>query len=81
MMSKLRGINLILLGLSILCVWYIKFSFDRGFIGLRGSRFEMDTSPMLFGLGIIFVAGFACYLLYLVFFDKSDSKKDNEKKD
>tara|TARA_R110002060_G_scaffold28999_2_gene39198 strand:+ start:647 stop:877 length:231 start_codon:yes stop_codon:yes gene_type:complete len=72
MKSRLSGINIFLSALSILCFWYIKFSFERGFIGLRGSRFEQDGSPFLFWSGIIFVAGVACYLLYLIFFGKQD---------
>lgn len=59
-----------LIACSLLAFWYVKFSFEREKIGLRGSMFDRVEDPLLFWLGIVFVLGVGVYSLYLVCFDK-----------
>jgi 4-amino-4-deoxy-L-arabinose transferase-like glycosyltransferase len=61
-----------LIAFSLLAFWYVKFSFEREKIGLRGSRFDRVEDPLLFWFGIIFVIGVGVYSLYLVFANKQD---------
>ena len=69
---KISISNILSIGLSFFCFWYIYYSYNRGHIGLRASKFYLDSNPGMFWLVAIFVASFAIYLLYLVFSGKGE---------
>jgi hypothetical protein len=64
---------------SALVFWYAKYSYELEMIGLRGSRFYRSEEPLLFWLGLIFVAGFGFYLLFLVFISDEKAPTHNKR--
>jgi hypothetical protein len=73
MKVKFSAQNIFAVLFSVVLFWYAKYSYVKGYIGLRASEFHLDKNPLMFWSAMTYVCGLGVYLLYLVITGKGEN--------
>lgn len=75
MKLKINVSNILAILISLVCFWYVSYSYERSYIGIKANKYYLDSNPILFWFWGLLIIGFALYMLYLVLSGKGEERK------